>query len=453
MAHTLRTWSIALCFLMSLPGQEPGQESRQHPAAGLQVERAEPRLATLLAICTASLRAPPATANGIEAAFTVLGQLRLGDATAARNALEAAWASARGEDVEALPAHDFAWLVVAHYWYLRACRDTGPMRDHWPELQSALRRAEAAPRTTFVQEAMLAHAMFCLGGLLDTRDRIEAPARWQETQPSPRPGAPWTRRAIERICELEASTWQPGRGHFRPHLTAGAIVLPERADVSVLVPAAAGLLVGTEDRLLRHLHTVLGQGPAATSTVSATTMPFLPFATAFEISAATQVEHDAARTRCWNTMLAALDPQRLPGPHAGALLDAALFAVTGLRLATGAGVDEDLVRVRPWLPPRCDHLRLRGLSVDGASLDLALSLRTGPYAGDEADEPALADLPDAAPRLRVRLALVATPGGKPRTVVLQGAGTQYLAELKPGAVLERSLPRLCREAQHEARAR
>jgi hypothetical protein len=352
-----------------------------------------------------------------------------------------------------MPPDDLAWFVAAHYWHLRASRDAEPMSSRWPELQGALRRAEAASRTTFVQEAMLVHAMFCLGGLLDTRDRIENPTRWQQTQPSPRPGATWTRSAVERICELEASSWQPGRGHFRPHLTAGAIVLPERADVSVLVPAAAGLLVATEDRLLRHLRTVIAENPAATSAVSAAATPFLPFATAFELSAATQIEHEAARTRCWNTMLAALEPQGLPAPLAGALLDAAFFAVTGLRLATGAGVDEDLVRVRPWLPPHHDHLRLRGLSVDGASLDLELSLRTGQFGRDEAEEPALADLPAAAPRLRVRLALVSTPGGSARTVVLQGAGTQYLAELTPGAVLERSLPRLCREAQHEARAR
>jgi hypothetical protein len=398
------------------------------------------------------LRAEPAAAHGIETALTVLGQLRLGDATAARTTLETAWSNSRGENTEAVPSDDLAWFVVAHYWYLRASRDTGPMSDHWPELQSAVRRAEAAPRTTFVQEAMLVHAMFCLGGLLDTRDRIETPARWSKTQPSPRPGALWTKRAIERTFELEASTWQPGRGHFRPHLTAGAIVLPERADVSVLVPAAAGLLVATEDRLLRHLRTVIAEDPAAASAASAAT-PFLPFAIAFELSAASQVDDEAARTRCWNAMLAAHDAERLPAAPAGALLDTAMFAVTGLRLATGAGVDEDLVRVRPWLPPHHDHLSLRGLSVDGASLDLELSQRTGLLCRDEADEPALVDLPDAAPRLRVRLALVATPGGCPRTVVLQGAGTQYLAELKPGAFLERSLPRLCGEAQHEARSR
>ena len=450
MAHALHIWSIALGLgiglsgLVPLPGQEP---------SGPQVQGAEPRLSTLLAVCAASLRSESAAAHGIEAALSVLGQLRLGDSAAARTTLETAWSNARGENAEPVPCDDLAWFVVAHYWYLRASRDTGPMSDHWPELQSAVRRAEAAPRTTFVQEAMLVHAMFCLGGLLDTRDRIETPARWSKTQPSPRPGALWTKKAIGRIFELEASTWQPGRGHFRPHLTAGAIVLPERADVSVLVPAAAGLLVATEDRLLRHLRTAIAEGPAATSAASATTAPFLPFATAFELSAAAQVDDEAARTRCWNAMLAALDAERLPAAHAGALLDTAIFAVTGLRLATGAGVDEDVVRVRPWLPPNHDHLRLLGLRVDGASLDLDLSQRTGPCCGDEANEPALVGLRDAAPRLRVRLALVATPGNSPRTVVLQGASTQYLAELKPGAILERSLPRLCREAQHETRAR
>src|SRR5262245_21552647 len=222
MAHALHTWSIALGFWMGLSGQQP--------AAGLQVQGAEPGLATLLAACTTSLRAKPTMANGMDAAFTMLGQLRLGDPTAARNTLEAAWPGARRESADALPPDDLAWFVVAHYWYLRASRDAGPMRSHWPGLQSALRRAEAAPRTTFVQEAMLVHGMFCLGGMLDTRDRIETPARWLKTQPSPRPGALWTQRAIARICELECSTWQPGRGHFRPHLTAGAIALPERAD-------------------------------------------------------------------------------------------------------------------------------------------------------------------------------------------------------------------------------
>src|SRR5688572_27238827 len=110
MGHTLHATAIALCFGTAL--------SCQPPPACLQVEGAGP-LQQCLAACTTSLRTPgPRAAKGMDVAFTVLGLLRLGHATAARDTLEAASAHAWGAN-EVAPA-ELAWLVVAHYWYLRA---------------------------------------------------------------------------------------------------------------------------------------------------------------------------------------------------------------------------------------------------------------------------------------------------------------------------------------------
>lgn len=451
MGHTFHFIPIALSLGCAL--------FCQSPAATLRVEGADPHLTTFLCARTASLRSalPSPLGNGMDAAFTVLGRLRVGDFAAAHDALDAARAAmVLPADDEVRPT-DVAWLVVAHYWYLRASRDTAMIRERWPWLRAVAQRAAAAPGpspATFVHEAMLVHCLFCLGGLQDTLDRIERPARWRSSAPSPRPGAEWTCAAVTRQIELERSAWQPGRGHFRAHLTAGTIALPERADVSLLAPAAAGLLVATSDRMLRHLRAVVADEQATTNCLHAFAEPFLPLTAALALSAATQLDDEAARSTFWS-QLVELDPvaPRIETAVAGAQLDGACFALTGLRLATGAGLDEDWVRMRPWLPPHHDHLVLRGLHADGAHFELELSVRTGPLHDDEAGEPAIATCAASGSRLRVRLTLVATAGSTSRTVIVQGAGVQYLAEMRCGDVLERSLPRSDAEAQHESRRR
>ncbi|MBX3461732.1 MAG: hypothetical protein KF830_01060 [Planctomycetes bacterium] len=383
----------------------------------LQVVGATGPFATLLADCRTGLQ--HGTTSAPEArAHAMLGHLRLGEVASARDCLAAAVDGLADADA----ASDVAcWATVAHLWYLRATGDAATVQPRLASLQRLLPAAPypRAPAPRFAEAAMRPHAWFCLAALLDRTGGSAATA------------AACRRQAGRLWLELEGHSWQPGRGHFRPHPTQGAIRVPEGPDPSVLAPAAAGFLVASEDRLLRHLRTCVATLPAGDGDGRAM---------AWRLSAATQLGEEAPMRRAWAELLGA-DRRAVVGDasHAGRWLDAALFATTGLRLATGAGLDEGCVRLRPWLPPGHPQLALRGLLADAARWDLELTLRGGDLHADERGEPALADLPPG-PRLRAALRLRHTIDGGARTIVLQGPGVQYVVPMTAGDAFACSLP-------------
>jgi hypothetical protein len=191
------------------------------------------------------------------------------------------------------------------------------------------------------------------------------------------------------------------------------------------------MLVATGDRTLRHLRAVLTEPVPdvlpAWARRFATAIPDLATA------AAVQAADDEALRRWWPALLADQG-----GADAGRRLDAIVFALTGLRIATGVGVDEGWLRLRPWLPPGHHRLELRGLLAEGAVLDVAITARCGPRHADEGDDHAILAA-DPGPRLRVRVTIRSAAGQRVR-VVLEGRGAQYVTSLDPGAVFERSLP-------------
>lgn len=446
MAHRTRVLiaTIATAFCLAVGPR------CQAPAAALRFEAANPELTAWLARCARSLREEPGADRepGVRVAHRMLGQLRLGDFGRARASLVDAWAAAAGPAQAAAPAADLSWLVVAHYWYLRATHDAATVRAHLEVLCAAALAGTSEPvaHGTYVDEALRVHGLFCIGGMLDTMGRLAKPAPWPPASPADRPGARWTRRAIERLLELEREAWLPDAGHCSP---AGG---DPTADASLLAPAAAGLLVATGDRAMQNLRAALHELDATRVRPDCNAAPFAPCCTALRLAAAAQLDDDGARTRCWLELLrehAGAGSGEDAPDVAGAHLDAACFAVAGLRLATGAGVDEACVRLRPWLPPGHDHLVVRGLHADGACFDLELTARAGPPCDDEAGEAAMQHVRGGR-RLRVRLTLSADTTETPRTVALQGVGAQYLTLLRAGDVLERSLPRQPAERDDDA---
>jgi hypothetical protein len=289
---------------------------------------------------------------------------------------------------------------------------------------------------------MRVHAMFCFGALADARDRCAHPERWRDGAPRSRPGNAWTERAIGAQIELERDLWLPGRCCFRAAAPAPAIAdAPPVADAATLLPASAGLLVATGDRLPQHLtHTLDALERAHTTGAEAA---------ALCLATATQLVDDDARERSWTRLLAALDGDR-DGTSAGLVLDALLYAVTGVRNATGAGVDEGWLRCAPWLPPGHEHLAVRGVCADGCRLDLELTARSGPARADEADRSA--HFGGDGPRLHVRVVLVQSRDEKARPVIVAGATVQTVQWLQPGESFACSLPRVQTQPQHDARA-
>jgi hypothetical protein len=379
-----------------------------------QVEPLSLRVEGTVGACERLLAAamPPPASPPVDAeqrAFALLHCLRCGRADAARDLL-----------VVAPPPTDptaVCWALVAHLWYLRATGDVAGVRPHLQPLRAASTADAAWPAvTTFADGALRAHAGFCLGALLEACGDAAG-------------GADATRRAVAGWLELERQCWQPGRGHFRSQPTAGRIVVPEPVQASVLAPAAAGMLIASGDHMLRHLRTAVdalvgGQGAD-------------PHAATWILAGAAQLGDADLVDRAWQQLRTA-EPLATTAIEAGRLLDAMLFAITGLRIATGAGVDPGLTRLRPHLPPGHQRLAVHNLLADGAWFDLDCELRTGPRQADERDD--VEPRATTAPRLFSRLRLVRAVDTRPRTVLLQGAGVQHLTQLRIGDRFERSLP-------------
>ncbi len=392
-------WSLATVVALAT-GQGP-----------TQIDEAPPVLRRLTA-WSWSLAATTPTATARDVALRILLHLRAGDGESGWRALAAATAN---------DERDATWLVIAWLWQVRA---TGTCR--LPEAQrtallASLAPARSAPRdASFAGESLRVHALFAAGAVLD---RLAIGDR----------AAEWTAAAVRRQVALEASHWQPERAVFRPFVRDGDVDAPMRADATTLLPPALGMVLATGDCMARHLaQAFCDTTPAAGSAPDG-------WCAALRLVAATQRLDERGRRTAWRELVQA-DPQALPAEHAPLIADAAWFALTGARLATGAGLDESWQRFAPWLPADCERLVVRDLLAGGARYDLALTVRDGPLRDDERDD--TAHVQDGGPRLHAHLRLRATADGAPRTVVFAGDGMQTLQLMHPGETFACSLPRV-----------
>jgi hypothetical protein len=358
-----------------------------------------------------SLLAAPGVGNGMAAAagsgqdlaLAVLGHLRRGDAARSRAALA---------DADASSGEDACWLAVARLWHARATGSDGMSPAAGARLLRRLADVRTAPPDrAFVAEAVRAHALLATGALLGGAA-----------------GDAWTTNGIQRLLALETGCWHEPRGAFR-NRTAVPDAPSAASDVATLLPAAAGLLLATGDRMSRHLGAVL----ADTAPIPGTTSPL---AAAWRLAAATQLLDDAHRASAWRELAAAATAST--GDANAWLVDAALFAVTGVRLATGAGIDEAWQRFAPWLPPGCDRLVVRNLLAGGGRYDLDVEARDGPLRDDERD--GTAHLGGAGRRLFAIIALRSSHDGAGRAILVSSASVQTMHWLAPGETFACSLP-------------
>ncbi len=321
-------------------------------------------------------------------AFTVLGLLRLGDLGAARRQLDAAFAELR----RPLAADD-AWTIIAHGWYARATGEPliAARASQLLELAADLPHGEC-----FVDEALAVHAWLGLATL--------PPSHTVAT------GA-----AIERLRALERATWREPRAVF-----ADAATPPATDDD--LTPAAAGLLVASGDRLLRHL---------AASLCERADRPAPTLAAACDRLAAAVELGDHAATDAQLAIVIARAGQP-DAACAGQVLDALWFAITGQRLATGAGLDERPRRLMPTLPAGHQRLVVHGLAAGAACVTMAIEALPAPIPADPTS-------PLATP-IRVTLSRVDPGPARPLQFVVQGSGAQFVCELGPGDTFACSLP-------------
>lgn len=354
---------------------------------------------------SASERAePPASAEAY--ACATLGYLRLGDVAAARRAVRACCH---------VPADvPTPWPALCSYWLLRATGDVAFARECLPLA------APSAAAAHFADAALAVHATLCLAAI-------------QEEVDGARPGdSEASRDAIAAWLDVERQAWLPGSGRFRTRLTGGAIVPPDEPATATLAPAAFGMLIASGDHVERHLRTVLERFEPRSFPGSME--PADSDAAAFLLAAAVQLGDEDAKTAAWRS-LERLPTRELRLERAARCLDAQVFAITGLRLATGVGVDQGWIRLRPWLPPGAEAVHFAGLVAEGTRFDLAIERRRGAPAADEFGEEAMrTDLHGERMRVTIRIG-----DGRAR-LVLQGPTVQYVTTLTAGDTFTRSLP-------------
>lgn len=333
--------------------------------------------------------------------------------------------------------------ILQHYWYLRATSDEAPSTRAWSSIAAAADRVAASrPDDDVATAALQLHALACAGGILDSQDRLRRPSVWSHGAPPSPPGAVWAARAAARRQQFEQRHWSEADGAFRAWQ---GTVAPQPAAAfdatAALMPCWLGMLATTGDRTLRNADAALAALRSRRDREPALAARWL--------TAVTQLDGDRDAAFAAVLRAAAADP---------AALDALCFALTGVRLATGPGIDEDWIRLRPYLPPGATFVRVANLRHDGWSLDLATERRRGLPTDDEqvalqrcqaGAEPTPLQPPDAsqagvaAARERVFVTVtLRSPDPPPgyRRVVVHLGGRLFVSALRRGETLTLALP-------------
>lgn len=287
------------------------------------------------------------------------------------------------------------WLVVAHYWYLRATHDVTTIRSHWSLLETCVKQLPRHDELLVAVDgddgghwrgdatALFLHAVACIGGAIDSIDRLEHPERWAHGAPSPRPGAAWSDRFLQLLTAFEARFWNEDLGRFVAGRTRrDDAAWPDVVTGDLLLPAWSGMLTTTGDRTLRNVRTVLAAADHGAEPPWRALGP--PFAAAARVSAEVLVD-GAGRFPALQRLLDQVHAATTPSSpwQCGLALDAIHHATIGLRITTGPGIDEDWVRIRPAMPPGHRTMAVRNLRHDGWLGDLWLEHRHDPLDAEE----------------------------------------------------------------------
>lgn len=263
-------------------------------------------------------------------AGAALGWLRLGREDRAIPTLDAMLARCEACARE-VGSERFAWAVMAHHWATRVLGDDVAKRSG-PRLLRVAEclvdaRSGGEQATTMRDAALRAHALDCAS---DLARRLENAALAHLLDAA-------ARRALG---EFESAFWS------EPILAFSAA--PTAHDADALFPCTIGMLASTEGRAERSLRATLAASPSSRVTccdrLVAKAQLAAPLADELAELLANRAGTDA-------------DP--------GRRLDAAMFALTGSRIATGPGLDAQWMRLRPCLPRGIARMRVEGLSLDG----------------------------------------------------------------------------------------
>ncbi len=277
-----------------------------------------------------------ATASQEQLAGAALGWLRLGRED---RAIQTIVGMLRRCDSQPQDPDADARALVASHWGTRVLGDAVTQAAAAPIARAAARLVENGltqePRPSLRDAAWRAHGLACAA---DLARRISAPAFVETLNVA----------AQCAMLDFEASFWSDSLDAFSAR--------PGGLDADALIPCSIGMLASTEGRAERSLRATLLPNslarPDELNGLVARAQLGMPLA------------EDLA------TMLAASE---LAFDDPGRRLDAAIFALTGLRLATGPDLDATWMRLRPCLPRGVTQMRIEGLALDGWTCSLEVA--------------------------------------------------------------------------------
>lgn len=349
----------------------------------------------------------------------------------------AAW-----NELDVPPGDVGSWIVLQHFWYWRATRDTALIEERWPLIEACVKRQVrredvlipfagdepwvfdlgALPREmlgpdpeligedprrgrraeSFASSVAFLMAVHALGDMLDGIDRARHPEAWAGEAPEDSPGSGYVRRAFRLMSAIEQRYWQEDLGRFAPARSPvnGALHRPPVANAALL-PLWVGWTFPSGERSRDNLRHTLESlwvdgariGTTRTLGVATGDLQGLLLTALAERDGARRLDalaallDSAAPAGEWSSFHgpdgrpvagARLDPAVL-----GINLDAILFAVTGIRQAAYARWDDDDIRLELRLPHGATWFSARGAAKDGRVLDLFFREEVGMLTEEE----------------------------------------------------------------------
>ncbi len=327
-----------------------------------------------------------------------------------------------------------SWLLLQFFWYWRSTRDATFVEQHWPLIDVCLKRqvrgadslmtfsgnepwlhglapfadpgntalvgdAPAAGRASwsFVSGVLFLMTVQAVGDMVDGLDRHRNPDKYAGDGPTKRPGEAYTRRSFQLLEDLEKRYWLADEGRFAPAISP-VDGTPHRLPLAGanLMPLWVGWTFPTGEKSrdnLRNTCEWLADGRAG---VRSSPLDEVRCGDLDAMLLVALSERDGVgRSAVFDRILASATPSggfarwldadsrpvATPGDPAGrpellspgvsgVVVDALLFATTGVRYAAVPNWDDDDIRLELRAPTGASYVTVRNIRKDGRRLDL-----------------------------------------------------------------------------------
>jgi hypothetical protein len=355
-------------------------------------------------------------------------------------------------EVTVPPGDAGLWLILHHFWYWRVTHDTDLIEDHWPLLETCLKRVPRGKDSLIAfdgsetylggglhqllgkrldehthliaHDAAFDHAtasfgngvlfLLCvnaLGELVDGIDKKRNPARWSKGAPEKRVSQPYTERTFKIMEEVEKRFWIGGRDLFAPAISplTGQQHLVPFANLN-LTPLWAGWTYPTGEKSRDNLRNSLkelwrrGTRIGTTPTCGYATGDLQGMLLVALCERDAKERHDALDDLLrlaepageWSELfdpegepVGAADAQwpcRAHPGFTGLNVDAALFAINGIRYVSVPNWDNNDIRAELRMPRGATFVTMRDLKKDGRHLHVFMNEEKSRLTKEELEE-------------------------------------------------------------------